>query len=153
MQNKKEDSKMDKTGRDGGCSTSERRLWGGLHNPTIRTMVRNGKASPSSESAPKRQRNVDDNELRYRLRSLAKLESLVYYFEEDWFDLESVWASKKIDGKERAKTAPQPQRCGSCGKPWSTDGGAYGDDKFYYLDGEHFENIPMESGDCHLCQK
>ena len=113
--------------------------WGGLKNPKVRDMVRNGLASPSS-------RAIQTEGGRIQRKYLCGFETLVYYFGEEWFDLKDdayVAQQRGRDAKKRANN--QPSRCSKCKREWATEstGG-------YFLD-ESFVRLPMLSQDCHEC--
>jgi|APSaa5957512535_1039671.scaffolds.fasta_scaffold215080_2 hypothetical protein len=114
---------------------------GGLRNPIVREMVRNGLASPSSGAS-----NYSE-EKKIQTRYLSGFESLVYYFNEEWFDLKNDMGEliqKGRDFKKRNKN--QPKRCGECSEPWSTD-----PDGVYYIDRVLFKRLPMVLETCPEC--
>lgn len=116
-------------------------LWGGLRNPVIRDMVRNGLASPSSGV-------VKSDNRHYLKKYLCGLETLVHYFGEEWFDLKEDTKKLRKKGREDSKRSKsQPRRCDQCNKPWDTD-----PDGFYYIDNEAFNRLPMVAQDCHECE-
>ncbi len=116
--------------------------WGGLRNPEIRNQVRMGLTSPSAGIV------IYSERQRYKKRYLSSFESLVYYFDESWFDLD---ADKKVsvqrgrDDKKRCKS--QPRKCGECGEPWGTDA-----DGFYYIDNDAFTRLPLVKETCVKCK-
>jgi len=77
--------------------------WGGLKNPEIRDMVRKGMASPSS--------GVVKSECGHYLKKyLCGLESLVYYFGEEWFDFKAdsiISAQRGRNLKKRCSSQPR----------------------------------------------
>ena len=114
--------------------------WGGLKNPKVRDMVRKGLVSPSSGV-------VKSEGGRYLKKYLCGLESLVYYFDEEWFDFKAdkvVATRKGWFDKKRCKS--QPRRCDKCNKPWGTDL-----DGFYYIDNVAFVRMPLISETCIEC--
>lgn len=121
--------------------------WGGLYNPHVRNQVREGLKSPSAEAMGNTKGIYNmkiyhsDNGVHER-RYLSQFESLVYYFNEDWFDLQSDFVHKQQEG--RKKTSKQPSRCTKCKRAWSADG----ESELYYLDNEVFYNLPMIKEDC-----
>ncbi len=60
---------------------------GGFYNPNTRNMIRRGEYSPSSEISVNRHESTIMSIARKRYTSY--FESLIYYFDEDWFDLKS----------------------------------------------------------------
>ena len=122
-------------------------LFRGLYSSKIRDMVRQGLKSPSAErmgntrGINKRKRDYADAEL-YKRRRLSQFESLVYYFGEDWFDLERDYVDKIQKGRENL-ALNQPSRCPKCKKAWAIESG-----EPYDLDEEVFANLPMESQEC-----
>ena len=117
--------------------------WGGLRNPEIRNQVRLGLISPSAGITR------DSGEHKYKKRYLSSLESLVYYFGEDWFDLNGDKKQAVQKGRDKHKrqfTQTQPKRCGECGEPWGKDA-----DGFYYIDNDNFNRLPMLNQTCPEC--
>jgi len=122
-------------------------LFRGLYSSQVRDMIRKGLKSPSAErmgntrGIKKRKRDYADAEL-YKRRRLSQFESLIYYFGEDWFDLERDYVDKIQKGRENL-TLNQPSRCPKCKKAWAIESG-----EPYDLDEEVFVNLPMESQEC-----
>ena len=119
-------------------------LFRGLYSSKVRDMVRQGLKSPSAEKKEEgwdRRRSYADAEL-YKRRRLGQFESLVYYFGEDWFDLERDYVDKIQKGRENL-ALNQPSRCPKCKKAWAIENGEQ-----YDLDEEVFANLPMESKEC-----
>lgn len=153
MQSKKESSEMAKAERRSGYTDSEGRSRGGLHNPEIRRLVRDGKMSPSAELAPTstRKTRIAEDDNYYRRRDYAFFESLVYYFNEDWFDTRDDWNENISIGFSRYKSSSKPLKCPKCDRKWSraNDGST---EKFYYLDRQLFSGIPTGTGTCPDCE-
>ena len=149
MHNKKEDSEMVKTRQGSGRTGRKRGRRGGLRDPAIREMVRNGKISLSAELTPEtlKRRNHDgeDNSSNYYRRLwLAQMETLITYFDEDWFDFESM--IKEDNAGTRSGAAKTPDRCHICDRPWSSC-----DREQEYYRKSFFNNIPMEKNVCQEC--
>lgn len=132
-----------------GHTTSKRRQGRSIRNPEVRRMVRNGEYSPSSELTPERGWKSEDEHL-YKCRDVAKQESLVYYFNEDWFDFESLTKENRSEGTSKIRYSSSPNRCEYCKKAWCriSDGGS---DNFYYLDNTNFANVRMDKESCPNC--
>ena len=113
-------------------------------------MVRNGEYSPSAQMTPTKGWRGGDDRL-YICRDLAKQESLVYYFNEDWFDFEDIERQNRSTGNSRIRYSNPPNRCKDCNKAWSYSGGK-SVDNFYYLDKESFINLPLEKKLCPNCE-
>jgi len=113
-------------------------------------MVRNGECSPSSEMTPLRGW-TGESELLYNCRDIAKQESLVYYFNEDWFDFESITKENRGEGASKLRYSSSPNRCEYCKKGWCYFSEGTADD-FYYLDNESFANIPLKKKPCPNCE-
>ena len=150
MQNKKENSKMVKTKQGSGCTGRKRGRRGGFRDPAFREMVRNGEVSPSSELTPetlKRRNNDGDNDSSnyYKRLWLAQMETHINYFDEDWFDFESL--IKDENSGTRSGSAKTPYRCPICDRPWST--GENSRQEYYRK--SFFNNIPMEKNVCQEC--
>lgn len=145
---------MDKTQRGSGYTTSEGKLWGGLRNPKIRRMVRNGEYSPSAELTRRKNSRVYEDESLYKARDEAYLESLVCYFDEEWFDFKLIEYENRSSGSSRIKYKNNPMRCTKCKEGWSVyaEGTKSTIGDFYYLDKESFDNLPLEKKDCPNCE-
>ncbi len=144
---------MAKAERRSGYTNSEGGLRGGLHNPEVRKLVRDGKISPSADLAPRsirKTKNAED-ETYYRRRDYAFFESLVCYFDEEWFDTRADWSENISIGFSRYKSSSKPLNCNICKRKWSkaNDGS---NEKFYYLDKKLFSGIPTELGVCPDCE-
>lgn len=110
---------MDNARTDGGHTIDKRKLWGGLRNPTVRQMVRDGETSPSADLGNYTTRSVTEDMGFYRRREYAYLESLVYYFDEGWFDLDNDKRLSTSDGIVKTKRVrSQPYRCPECRDAW-----------------------------------
>jgi len=122
-------------------------LRGGLFNPTIRNMVRNGECSPSSASsevAGNRVRDYSDANIA-RKRYLSGFESLVYYFNDEWFDLSEQLKYFK-ETSRKTKMINQPSRCDKCNREFAIDSGEQ-----YYLD-DTFKRLPLQTDTCGECE-
>tara|TARA_A100001391_G_C4962228_1_gene250243 strand:+ start:75 stop:512 length:438 start_codon:yes stop_codon:yes gene_type:complete len=145
---------MAKTQRRSGYTTSKGELWGGLRNPKVRRMVRNGEHSPSAELTPTRNSRFVEEEHLYRARDVAYQESLVYYFDEEWFDFKLMDSETKSISGSRIRYTNNPMRCTKCKEGWSVyaEGTKNTIGDFYYLDKESFDNLPLEKKDCPNCE-
>jgi len=121
-------------------------------------MVRNGEISPSAEMTPisKMRRHsaaYRNGSAIYRRYSYAYTETLLHYFDEDWFDFDyqtRVIIDKAVKNKAQNKTSysNQPYRCPECEKPWSRGDSSEPE----YYDVKLFKNIPMEKSVCLKCK-
>ena len=133
-------------------------LRGGFCDTNFREMVRNGEISPSAEMTPvsKMRRNTAayrNGSAEYRRYSYAFTETLLHYFDEEWFDFDyqvRVIMDKAVKNKAQDKTSysNQPYRCTECEKPWSRSDTKQPE----YYDIELFKNIPMEKRLCLKCK-
>ena len=122
-------------------------LKGGLYNPTIRNMVRNGECSPSSsisEVLGKKFADYSDANIA-RKRYLSNFESLVYYFNDEWFDLREQLKSLK-NKNNQLYSKNQPSKCDICERAWAMDS-----DEQYYLD-DTFKRLPLQTDTCGECE-
>ena len=138
---------MVKAERGSRYTDSEGRQRGGLRNPEIRRLVREGKASPSSEVGRTKNSKAHNEE---RRKDYALLETMIHYFDEEWFDLDSDKRQNQARTREGNKVSYEPVRCDACGKGWvnykvSKDGG------HYYLEEDLFKNIPLNKKTCPDC--
>ena len=113
-------------------------------------MVRNGEISLSAELTPETlKRRNDDSEnsgaTLYRRLWLAQMETLITYFDEEWFDFEYIIEEDNVG--TRSGSAKIPYRCNICGRPWSIGEGS----KQEYYEKSFFNNIPMEKSICREC--
>ena len=149
MQNKKEDSEMVKAEQGSRRTGRKRGRRGGLRDPAIREMVRNGKISLSAELTPETMRRgtrdgENSSSYFYRRLWLAQMETLINYFDEDWFDFEYI-LEEEYSGT-RSGSAKTPYRCPICDRPWSS-----GEREQEYYRKSFFNNIPMEKSVCREC--
>ena len=82
---------MVETRERSGYTGRKRGRRGGFRNPAFREMVRNGEISPSAEITPdtsaRQSGSLDlDGARGYRRKTYAQMETLLNYFNEDWFD-------------------------------------------------------------------
>ena len=138
---------MAKTQRGSRHTDSEGRPRGGLRNPEIRRLVREGKASPSSDIGRTKNSKAHNE---HRRKDYAILETMIHYFDEEWFDLDSDKKQNQGRTKERNKVSYEPVRCDTCNRGWvnykvSKDGG------HYYLEEDLFRNIPLSKKTCPEC--
>ena len=113
-------------------------------------MVRDGECSPSSEMTPVTGWKKED-ELLYKAREVAKQESLVHYFSDEWFDLQGDRTLRRGIAASKKRTSNPPRRCEHCEKGWCYFSEGTVDD-FYYLDEESFVNVPLEKEPCPNCE-
>jgi len=128
---------------------------GGFRNPAFREMVRNGEISPSAELTPvssMRQSLSGDVEgkTEYLRLQYAQMETLLNYFDEEWFDFDSLISEEmKTAYSDRTKSKNSIFRCDFCVRPWSI-GRKYSEAEYY--DVNTFNNIPMEKRTCLECE-
>ena len=128
---------------------------GGFRNPAFRTMVRNGEISPSAELTPvssMRQSLSGDVEGKTEYLRLhnAQMETLLNYFDEEWFDFDSLISDEmKTAYSDRTKSKNSIFRCDFCVRPWSI-GRNYSEAEYYDIN--TFLNIPMEKRTCLECE-
>lgn len=116
---------------------------GGFYNPNTRNMIRRGEYSPSSEISVNRHESTIMSIARKRY--ISYFESLIYYFDEEWFDLKSdLYTGTKRQTSSKVKMLNQPKRCDKCKREWAIDTTGS-----YYLDG--FKGIYMEKETCGEC--
>ena len=143
---------MVETERESGRTGRKRGRRGGIRNPAFREMVRNGEVSPSAEITPKTSMRINqDGETSgsnyYRRLWLAQMETLINYFNEEWFDFESMIEEGYSDTRSGAATTPY--RCPVCQRPWSRKSGENSSQEYY--EKSFFNNIPMENNVCREC--
>jgi len=119
-------------------------------------MVRNGEVSPSAEMTPSNQKrnradaaNTVTGKHDYLRKQYAEMETLITYFDEDWFDFDNMLEEESRLADRRSKEMNSVFRCDFCARPWSV-GSKYG--KTEYYDTNTFKNIPMESRTCLECE-
>ena len=145
---------MVKTRQGSRRTTRKGGLRGGFCDTNFREMVRNGEISPSAEMTPvsRMRRNTlgqTTREHEYQRYHYAYMETLVNYFDDEWFDFDyQIKLIIERRDKKYVATAKQPYRCTSCNKPWSDSDTK---DPEYY-DIELFKNIPMEKSICLKCK-
>lgn len=137
-----------------GYTGRKRGRRGGFRNPAFREMVRNGEISPSAEITPDALRRVKESsdaygENEYRRKTYAQMETLVNYFNEDWFDFDGIIRDEdKKKGRKHAGRTSDMFKCIPCGRPWSPGLKV----KSEYYDKSLFKNIPMEKKLCRECE-
>ena len=120
---------------------------GGFRNPAFRAMVRNGEISPSAELTPiSSMRQSLSGEIEGKTEYLrlhyAQMETLLNYFDEEWFDFDSLISDEmKTAYSDRTKSKNSIFRCDFCVRPWSI-GRNYSEAEYYDIN--TFLNIPME---------
>ena len=142
---------MVKTEQGSGYTGRKRGRRGGFRDPAIREMVRNSEISPSSELTPassKRYRtgSDDDGRAEYQRLYYAQMETLIFYFDEEWFDFDTIISKETQSGDIGKKNSVF--RCEFCLKPWSI-GERHSDVEYYSRN--TFKNIPMENKTCQEC--
>ena len=147
---------MVKTEQGSGRTGRQRGRRGGFRNPAFREMVRNGEVSPSAEMTPSNQKrnradaaNTVTGKHDYLRKQYAEMETLITYFDEDWFDFDNMLEEESRLADRRSKEMNSVFRCDFCARPWSV-GSKYG--KTEYYDTNTFKNIPMESRTCLECE-
>ena len=143
---------MDKAEYGSEYTNRKRGQRGGFRDPKLRRMVRDGKISPSA-LVPNRERNTSTtdgkNNSTYRRLYYAQMETLILYFDEEWFDFEGLISDHYYNiGRIKSAKAKPPLRCTICKNPWCTDEYNTPD----YLDESTFKNIPMEEEVCPKCE-
>ena len=145
---------MVKTKQGSGRTGRKRGRRGGFRDPAFRAMVRNGEISPSAEIMPKAQRRTRDNAANtitgardYRRKQYAETETLIMYFDEEWFDFDSLISDEQRIEKSKRKNSLY--RCDFCLRPWSIGRNYY---EAEYYDVRTFKNIPMENRTCLECE-
>ena len=141
---------MVKTEQRSGYTGRKRGRRGGFRDPAIREMVRNSEISPSAELTPatsKRHRagSDDDGMGEYRRLYYAQMETLIFYFNEEWFDFDDMINKENQNGNRKNNSV---FRCEFCLKPWSV-GERHSDVEYYSRN--TFKNIPMENKVCQEC--
>jgi len=128
---------------------------GGFRNPAFRAMVRNGEISPSAELTPiSSMRQSLSGEIEGKTEYLrlhyAQMETLLNYFDEEWFDFDSLISDEmKTAYSDRTKSKNSIFRCDFCVRPWSI-GRNYSEAEYYDIN--TFLNIPMEKRTCLECE-
>jgi|TARA_R100001530_G_scaffold47170_1_gene35449 hypothetical protein len=112
-------------------------------------MVRDGKASPSADLAPKSSRRIEEDNDYYRIREYAYMESLIYYFSEEWFDVDSDKRLNIANGMRNMKTGIMPYRCPKCKVAWMS--GEYDSKVVDVLPKSVWHNMRMEEKVCSNC--
>jgi len=143
---------MVETERESGRTGRKRGRRGGIRNPAFREMVRNGEVSPSA-LIPNSDRNTSNTGVQtnnvYRRLYYAQVETLLFYFDEEWFDFDGL-IRETLDKRSTNMTgvSKPPMRCNACERPWCTaERGEY-----YYLSKSNFKNIPLEKKVCPKCE-
>jgi len=143
---------MDKAEYGSEYTNRKRGQRGGFRDPELRRMVRDGKISPSA-LIPNSDRNTSNTGVQtnnvYRRLYYAQVETLLFYFDEEWFDFDGL-IRETLDKRSTNMTgvSKAPMRCNACEKPWCTaERGEY-----YYLSKSNFKNIPLEKKVCPKCE-
>ena len=145
---------MVKAEQGSGRTGRQRGRRGGFRDPAFRDMVRNGEISPSAELTPTssvRLRAGSDIEGRTEHLRLqyAQMETLVNYFDEEWFDFDNLIREESISSSAGSRNKNSVFRCDFCLKPWSL-GSRHSEIEYY--DVNVFKNIPMENKTCLECE-
>jgi|TARA_R110002167_G_scaffold6461_6_gene29919 hypothetical protein len=144
---------MVETRERSGYTGRKRGRRGGFRNPAFREMVRNGEISPSAEITPdtsaRQSGSLDlDGARGYRRKTYAQMETLLNYFNEDWFDFNGFIKDETEEiGRKRTGSSSKMFKCFSCDRPWSPGLEV----KSEYYDKSLFKNIPMEKKLCREC--
>ena len=84
---------MDKAEYGSEYTNRKRGQRGGFRDPELRRLVRDGEISPSA-LVPNRERNTSTtdgkNNSTYRRLYYAQMETLILYFDEEWFDFDGL---------------------------------------------------------------
>ena len=143
---------MDKAEYGSKYTNRKRGQRGGFRDPELRRMVRNGEMSPSA-LIPNSDRNKSSTDAQsnnsYRRLYYAQLETLLLYFDEEWFDFDGL-IQETLNKRSTSMTgiSKSPIRCNICEKPWCK--GERGE--YYYISKSTFKNIPMEKEVCPNCE-
>tara|TARA_B100002019_G_scaffold293391_1_gene320695 strand:- start:1945 stop:2361 length:417 start_codon:yes stop_codon:yes gene_type:complete len=100
------------------------------------------------------ERNFNSKNEKVNDSDRAKLETLRYYFDDEWFDDRhyiQIYNSMKTQGKNlrNSGAAYPPTRCTECHKPFQIAVGTGG--KTVYIDEELFTRMPLVEGVCDGC--
>ena len=149
---------MAKTNTRSGHTDSKGRQRANLRDPEVRRLVRDGKISISSSLKRVLETRADgaDYSRDALVKHYAFIETLLYYFNDEWFDLEGLMQDNIIKGLAsntnfNSGSMSIPRRCGQCNKEYHT----YRDRSelhVEYLAKDVFGYIPMEREDCLECQ-
>ena len=145
---------MVKTDERGRYPASEGRPRADLRNPEIRRMVRDGEIS-LTESVNGAYSSKNSG-LEYARKSFAYTESLLHYFDDEWFDfngLRSETHSKANQSNSRRSPNSKltPKRCTKCKREYHGVKESSSKDSVEYLDKSVFGTIRMEKKDCPGC--
>ena len=146
---------MVNTNERSGHTDSERRPRADLRNPEVRRLVRDGKLS--LVTAADNGTNLRTSDKDYQRREYAKIEALLHYFDDEWFDFAGMRAenrSKMVQSNDRKSVDSKltPKRCTSCNREYHENGLRNGVESVEYLDKSVFGTIRMEKKECPTCQ-
>jgi len=122
-------------------------------------MVRDGEISFSSKL--KRVRETRANYADYSRDAMVKhyafMETLLYYFDDEWFDDDRYYRDHKktksyVQAVRSRGDAITPQRCVECKRPFQRIIPTPHKGNFAYINSELFANIPLEDGVCGNCE-
>ncbi len=127
-----------------------------LRDPEVRRLVRDGKLSISSSY--KRVRQTKSYTANYAKDALVKhyaqIETLLCYFNDEWFDFRRLLSDNKSKGassRMHASSNSMPFRCPTCKIEYQIVKEWTGVTKVDRLDREVFCNIPLEKKECLDC--
>ena len=146
---------MVNTNERSGHTDSERRPRADLRNPEVRRLVRDGKLS--LVEAASGGHSIRTSGAVYARRDYARKESLLHYFDDEWFDfagMRSENKSKAIQSNSRKSLDSKltPRRCTTCNREYHENGLKNGVESVEYLDKSVFGTIRMEKKECPKCQ-
>jgi len=102
------------------------------------------------------ERNFSANNEVTNNSDLAAIETMRYYFDDDWFDdTYSTRVNKVksfIEGNRSRGSAITPKRCTDCHRPFQKIIPTPHKGTFAYINTEVFANMPLEKGVCGNCE-
>ena len=145
---------MAKTDERSRHTTSKGRPRTDLRNPEIRRMVRDGEISLSESVGGVY--SSKNNGLEYARKSFAYTESLLHYFDDEWFDFAGIRSenhSKATQSNDRrtSNSKMTPKRCTKCKREYHGIRELASGCSVEYLDKSVFGTIRMEKKDCPEC--
>jgi hypothetical protein len=149
---------MAKANRRSRYSDSKGRPRANLRDPEVRRLVRDGKISISSsiKRVLETRANGADYSRDAMVKHYAFMETLLYYFDDEWFDLDKLLQDNLIKGMTsntnfNSGSMSIPRRCSKCRRAYHE----YRDRAELYIEylaKDVFGNVPMEKEDCLECR-
>ncbi len=147
---------MAKTHTGSRHTAGKRRQRADIRDPEVRRMVRDGEISFSGKL--KRVRETRSNYADYSrdatVKHYAEIETLLNYFNDEWFDSRGLQAYNKAKAPRKLlKTAlvNKPFRCTECNREYHLYKEWTGEIRAEYLDKDVFCNIPLDNKECIAC--